>query len=103
MRERRRYQRRSQRVAAMPRYYCHLKRGRMTIVDRIGVDLVDLAHAIKEGARRALEIEARENLEQGSRHNGAIIVEDESSTLLEVPFGGAPATLLETFRRAPLP
>jgi hypothetical protein len=75
----------------------------MTIVDRTGVDLVDLADAIKEGARRALEIEAHETLEQGPRSRGAIIVEDESATVLAVPFGGSSTTSLVKFRHTPLP
>ena len=87
----------------MPRYYFHLQRGRMTIVDRTGVDLVDLADAIKEGARRALEIEARETLGQGPRSRGAIIVEDESATVLAVPFGGSSTTSLVKFRHTRLP
>jgi hypothetical protein len=71
----------------MPRYYFHIRSGQVTIIDRRGVDLSELADAAKEAARRALQIESSRELSDAPS-NGAVLVEDEYSTLLEVPLMG---------------
>jgi hypothetical protein len=81
----------------MARYYFHVRRGQVTILDHQGVDLVAVEDAVKEGERRALE-----NEEQVPRSIGAIIVDDDFSRVLVVPFGGA-AMVVEEPTLAPLP
>ena len=75
----------------MPRYYFHVRRGRVTVLDQFGVDLTDLVEAAKEAARRALQIEAIGAVKD-IENSGAIIVEDDYCTILEVPFGGLPTS-----------
>jgi hypothetical protein len=82
----------------MPRYYFHVRRGHVTVLDREGSELADLVEAAKEAARRALQFEAIGTLKD-IQNNGAIIVDDEFSTILEVPFGGSPRILRNEFRR----
>jgi hypothetical protein len=67
----------------MARYYFHVRRGRVTIIDHRGVDLSDLADAAKEAARRALLIGERKA--DHTDGNGAIVVDDEFSTVFELP------------------
>jgi hypothetical protein len=69
----------------MPRFYFHVRSGQATILDHRGLELVDRVEAAKEGVRRALQIEEGAMEDQSS---GAIIVDDEFSTLLEVPTRG---------------
>jgi hypothetical protein len=38
----------------MPRYYFHVRRGQITVLDHDGIELADTATAGVEGARRAL-------------------------------------------------
>ena len=53
----------------MPRYYFHIRRGQLTIVDREGTELSDDVEAVQEAVRRGRQITTNEE--------GAIIVEDE--------------------------
>jgi|RhiMethySRZTD1v2_1073278.scaffolds.fasta_scaffold1394982_1 hypothetical protein len=70
-------------VFPMPRYYFHVKRGQVTVLDHEGAELLDLAEAEKEALRRAQEIVARD----GPMIKGSIIVADDNwRTLYEVPF-----------------
>ena len=48
------------RSSPMARYFFHVRRGQITILDQDGVELVDLREAIKEAARRVVLIEASE-------------------------------------------
>ena len=67
----------------MPRYYFHVKRGQVTVLDHEGAELLDLAEAEKEALRRGQEIAAR----GGPTDRGSIIVADDNwRTLYEVPF-----------------
>ncbi len=75
----------------MPRYYFHVRCGRVTILDWGGIELADSLEAAKEAVRRALQIEADAAMKDFSRSHGAIIVND--STVLEVPFEGPVAAL----------
>jgi hypothetical protein len=87
-------------VPPMPRYYFHVRRGQMTVLDQVGSELPDLVEAAKEAARRSLQIEAIGSLKD-IENNGVIIVDDEFSTVLEVPFGGSLVTFQSQFRQAP--
>jgi hypothetical protein len=72
----------------MRRYYFHIRRGRVTVIDQNGIDFADWVQAAQEAARRALEIEARDSLLDVFSRKGMILVDDEFRTILEVPFGG---------------
>jgi hypothetical protein len=67
----------------MPRYYFHIKRGQVTILDHEGIDLFDLAAAEKEALRRGREIVTRD----GPSNGGTIVVADHNwQRLFELPF-----------------
>jgi hypothetical protein len=70
---------------SVPRYYFHVRHGRATIRDNLGVELADLGEATKEAARRAPQIARADTLENAPGNNSAIIVEDEYCTVLELP------------------
>ena len=72
--------------STMPRYFFHIKRGRMTTLDHEGVELADIAAAAKEAARLGREIAARE-VSQGIAHtDGVIVVANQHwSPIFEVP------------------
>src|SRR5215813_10621357 len=62
----------------MPRYYFHVRRGQMTVVDQEGIELADNSEAVQEAERRGREIATDEA--------GAIIVEDEQEDrIAEIP------------------
>jgi len=70
----------------MPRYFFHVKRGQMTVLDQQGIELADIEEATKEAARRGREILANQASE-GVRDSGGIIIIDEGwRTVLELPF-----------------
>src|SRR4029450_9540026 len=87
---------------AMPRYYFHVRRGQMTVLDQQGIELADTADAEVEAAQRAQQIVNRRSLNGGSLHGkflngqflngrpasrGRIIVADDNwQTLFELPF-----------------
>ncbi len=67
----------------MPRYYFHVKRGQLTVLDHEGVELLDLAEAEQEALRRGREIVARD----GPKDRVSMIVADDNwRTLYEVAF-----------------
>jgi len=69
----------------MPRYFFHIKRGQVTVLDQDGVDLINSAQAEEEAARRAQEIVAREGATAAK--DRAIVVADENwQTLFEFLF-----------------
>jgi len=70
----------------MPRYFLHIRRGQMTVVDQEGVELPDIAAAEREATRRAEEIVSREKLKAVPDGTGVIIISDNSHTIMEVPF-----------------
>jgi hypothetical protein len=75
----------------MPRYFFHVKRGQVTVLDQEGIELEDDAEAEEEAARRVQKIVADEALNGApvsSRASpGMIIVADENwRRLLELPF-----------------
>jgi hypothetical protein len=69
----------------MPRYYFHVRRGQVRILDREGTELADIDEAAKEAARRARQIAARESLNGVRLSPGIIVVEDDWQTVLELP------------------
>ena len=76
----------------MPRYYFHVRRGQITILDHEGIALADAAHAKVEAAQRAQQVVNGEAL-NGASMNGAspsrrgiIIADDNWETLFEFPF-----------------
>jgi hypothetical protein len=73
----------SRRCLRMPRYYFHVRRGQVTVLDHEGAELVSLAEAKMEAVRRGQEILTRD----GPTHKGTIIIADDSwRTVDEVPF-----------------
>jgi len=71
----------------MPRYFFHVKRGQMTVLDQEGIELADIAEAEIEAARRAQEIVSGEASKGVPPSSGQIIVADESwQRLFELPF-----------------
>jgi hypothetical protein len=64
------------------RYYFHVRRGQVTVLDNEGVELSDIHEATRQGR----EIAAREILKGPQTKGGSIIVDDGSETILELPF-----------------
>ena len=66
----------------MPRYFLHVKRGQVTVLDQEGSELDNDAQAEREAARRAQECLADDALKETSVRrgisNGMIIVADEN-------------------------
>jgi hypothetical protein len=73
-------------IAKMPRYFFHLKRGQVLILDQVGVELCDLEEAEKEAARRGQEIARRGTPYGGVLRGVVIVVADEQwRPVFEVP------------------
>ena len=71
----------------MPRYFFHVKRGPVTILDQKGVELGNTADAVKEAARCAEKIVTEEALNGAPVTQGQIIVTDDNwLRLFEWPF-----------------
>jgi uncharacterized protein DUF6894 len=75
----------------MPRYFFHVKRGQMTVLDQEGIELDNDTRAQEEAARRVQKILADEALNgvpvSGIPRRGMIIVADENwGRLFELPF-----------------
>jgi hypothetical protein len=76
----------------MPRYYFHVRRGQMTILDQEGIELAGTVDAEVEAAERAQQIMNGgslngEPLNAKSASQGRIIVADDNwQTLFEFPF-----------------
>jgi hypothetical protein len=66
----------------MRRFYFHVKRGRVTILDNEGSELADTAQAEAEATRRAREIVTRTT----RADTGTIVVADDWQTLFELAF-----------------
>jgi hypothetical protein len=74
-------------VREMPRYFFHVKRGQMTVLDQEGIELADTAEAEIEAARRAQQIVGEEASKGVPASNGMIIVADENwQRLFELSF-----------------
>jgi len=71
----------------MPRYFFHVRRGQITILDHEGIELADTMDAEVEAAERAQQLVNGESLNRKSASRGRIIVADDKwETLFELPF-----------------
>jgi len=71
----------------MPRYFFHIRRGQLTVLDKEGIQLSNVEEAAKEAARCGRQIATAEALKGVPPTNGLIIVEDElEDRLFELPF-----------------
>ena len=75
----------------MPRYFFHVKRGQMTVLDQEGIELDNDALAEEEAARRAQRIVTDKTLNgapvSSTASGGMIIVAAENwRRLFELPF-----------------
>ena len=74
----------------MPRYFFHVRRGQLTVIDREGTELTDLAEVAREAVRRGREVATREALKGIPPQGGFIIVDDEwEERVFELPFEDA--------------
>ena len=69
----------------MPRYFFHVRRGQMTILDQDGLELADVAAAAREAIRRGREIAGQNAATSAPLGLGRIIVDDEWRTIFELP------------------
>jgi len=76
----------------MPRFYFHVRRGQITILDHEGIELADTVDAEVEAAQRAQQVMDGEamngaSMNEASASRGRIIVADDTwQTLFEFPF-----------------
>ena len=71
----------------MPRYYFHVRRGQLTVLDHGGIELADSVDAEAEAAERAQQLANGEAMNGASASAGGIIVADDNwQTLFELPF-----------------
>ncbi|MFZ0854049.1 MAG: hypothetical protein WAO08_33220 [Hyphomicrobiaceae bacterium] len=71
----------------MPRYFFHVKRGQMTVLDQEGIALANLAQAEEEAVHRAQQCLADDACNGTPVIRGMIIVADENwRRLFELPF-----------------
>ena len=71
----------------MPRYFFHVRRGQVTVLDQDGIELPSLEDAAREALRRAHELASRTPTQDTSGKRRMIIIADsEWRTMIEVPF-----------------
>jgi len=70
----------------MPRYFFHVKRGQVTVLDQEGVELADIAEATVEALERGWQIAASKTLRAVPANGGTIVIDEERHTVREVPF-----------------
>ena len=71
----------------MARYYFHVRRGQLTVLDHGGIEFADVGGAEAEGAQRAQVHVNGEAMNGASTGQGRIIVADDNwETLFEFPF-----------------
>jgi hypothetical protein len=74
----------------MPRFYFHVKRGRVIVLDHDGLELANAEAAAKEAALRGRKIAAAEALRGAAPTGMAIVVADERWwPVFEVPCDNA--------------
>ena len=74
----------------MPRYYFHVKRGRVIVLDHDGLDLANVEAAAKEAALRGRKLAAAEASRGAAPTGMAIVVADERWwPVFEVPCDNA--------------
>jgi len=69
----------------MPRYFFHVRRGGVSILDREGVELANIEQATSEAARRGREVAIREALKGVTPRSGVIVIDEGWRTVLELP------------------
>lgn len=70
----------------MPRYYFHVRRGQLTVIDQEGMELASDIQAALEAARRGRDIAKSEALKGIPTQGGLIIVEDQwDHRVVELP------------------
>ena len=70
----------------MPYCYFHIRRGQLTVIDNLGLELENDLAAIQEAARRGRAIATSEALRNIPTQGGLIIVDDEwDNTVLHLP------------------
>jgi len=71
----------------MSRYFFHLRRGQVTVLDQEGVELASIEDAAKEAGKRAQQIASKDAL-HGAAANGRVITiaDDKWHTVMELPF-----------------
>jgi hypothetical protein len=88
--------------SSMPRYYFHVRRGQITVLDQEGIELADTVDAELQAAQRAKQVVSGAamngasmngasmngaSMNEGSASRGGIIVADDNwQTLFELPF-----------------
>ena len=76
----------------MRRYYFHVRRGQITVLDHDGIELTDTADAEVEGAERAQRLASGEATNGVSTdtasviRRGIIVADDNWQRLFEFPF-----------------
>ena len=70
----------------MPRYFFHVKRGQVTVLDQEGIELAGIEEAEQEAARLGREIAADDALHGTQSSDGMIIIDEDWRTVLELPF-----------------
>jgi Domain of unknown function (DUF6894) len=73
-------------VSEMPRYFFHVKRGQVRVLDQEGVELADIAEETAEALERGRQIAASKTLRAVPASGGAIVIDEELHTVREVPF-----------------
>jgi hypothetical protein len=61
----------------MPRYFFHLRRGQVTVLDQAGIELANIEDAAKEAGNRAQEIAAKDALNGAAANSRLIAIADE--------------------------
>jgi hypothetical protein len=70
----------------VPRYYFHVRRGQLTVIDQQGMELASDIEAAQEAARRGRKIATSEALRGIPTQGGLIIVQDEwDHCVVELP------------------
>jgi hypothetical protein len=70
----------------MPRYFFHVKRGQVTVLDQEGIELAGIEEAEQEAFRLGREIASDEAFQGSSAGGGMIIIDEDWRTVLELPF-----------------
>jgi hypothetical protein len=76
----------------MPRYYFHVRRGQVTVLDHDGIELAGAVDAKVQAAERAQQMVNGGSLngeplsDASASRRGIIVADDNWQTLLELPF-----------------
>jgi hypothetical protein len=71
----------------MSRFFFHLRRGQVTVLDQEGVELASIEDAAKEATRRAQVIASKDALHGGLASSRVISIADDAwRTVMELTF-----------------